>query len=517
MNEKSSEGVLTIMFTDMVSSTDLVTGRGDEAARHLFKDHEELVRRHLEKHSGREVETTGDGFLITFTSTRHAITCAVDIQKALGERNRLYPDDEINVRVGLNSGEVIHNDQKVFGAAVSAAARVSEKADGGQVFVTEITKQLAGVLPGLTYLDRGQRSLKGFEGKWRIFEVTWSDSAETSIPIMLVDDHPLWRETLRKVLDHKGVGKVIAEASDGEEAIELSARVAAEVMIMDIDLPTISGIETTRRLVAQRPGLKVLVLSGSNERSDVIDAIEAGASGYLLKTAGSAEIADAVRRIYAGELVFPAAIADIVLEEFRRRGHPRATGRATQVQERPEVENIFVREGEFWTLAFHGEVVRMKDSKGMRDIALLLAHQGHEILASDVYVAREGGPRPEDLGDAGELLDADAKAAYKVRLEELRAELESAEEWGDSERASRAKEEMDHLAHELSAAVGLGGRNRKAASGAERARISVTKAIRTTLDRIEPVHPVLGRHLAGAIKTGTFCSYSPDEAVSWRV
>ena len=517
MSEQSPEGVVTVMFTDIVSSTDLVTERGDKAARGLFEQHEDLIRGQLEEHSGREVETTGDGFLVTFTSTRQAVACAVDIQRALSERNRRYPDDEINVRVGLNTGEVIQGEDRVFGAAVSAAARVAERATGGEILATETTKQLAGTLPGISFVDRGQLALKGFPQHWRVFEVAWSQ-AETNIPIMLVDDHPLWRETLRKVLEHKGVGKVIAEASDGEEALAVAPRVAAEVMIMDIDLPSISGIETTRRLIAQRPDLKVLVLSGSSERSDVVDAVEAGASGYLLKTAGSAEIADAVRRIHAGELVFPAAIADIVLEEFRRRGHPKATAREKdEPVATPVVENVFVREGEFWTLAFGGEVIRMKDSKGLHDIALLLARPSQEVLASDVYAAREGTLHPGDLGDAGELLDHEAKAAYKNRLEELRAELEHAEEWSDTERASKAKEEMDYLGRELAAAVGLGGRDRKAASGSERARISVTKAIRAALDRIERSHPALGRHLARSLKTGTFCSYSPDEVVSWRL
>ncbi len=122
-------------------------------------------------------------------------------------------------------------------------------------------------------------------------------------------------------------------------------------------------------------------------------------------------------------------------------------------------------------------------------------------------------------GDAGAMLDAEAKAQYKQRLEELREELEEAESFNDPERAARAKEEMDFLVRELSAAVGLGGRDRKAASDSERARVNATRAIRAAVDRIAEHSPALGKHFEATIKTGTFCAYTPDPRVpsSWRL
>jgi hypothetical protein len=102
-------------------------------------------------------------------------------------------------------------------------------------------------------------------------------------------------------------------------------------------------------------------------------------------------------------------------------------------------------------------------------------------------------------------------------LLDLEAELSEAEEWNDPERASHLREERDFLARELAAAVGLGGRDRIAASNAERARVNVTRAIRSALDRIQEHSPPLGRHLAATVRTGSFCSYQPDalSTVSW--
>jgi tetratricopeptide (TPR) repeat protein len=186
----------------------------------------------------------------------------------------------------------------------------------------------------------------------------------------------------------------------------------------------------------------------------------------------------------------------------------------------------FRREGEYWSVAFDGDAFRLRDSKGLRYLAHLLVAPGREIHALELVAAVEGHARerrrsdPElvvDASDAGEALDARAKAEYRERLRELESELAEAEDWNDPERASRIQEEIDFLARELGAAVGLGGRDRKAASNAERARVNVTRAIKAAMDRISEHSPSLGRHLATTVRTGTFCAYEPDARVpvSW--
>jgi non-specific serine/threonine protein kinase len=118
-----------------------------------------------------------------------------------------------------------------------------------------------------------------------------------------------------------------------------------------------------------------------------------------------------------------------------------------------------------------------------------------------------------DLGDAGVLLDATAKDAYKARIDGLRTELEEAERFNDPVRAANARAERDLLVRELARAVGLGGRDRRAASHAERARLNATRAIRAAVANLARANPLLGRHLVVTIRTGRYCSYTPDPRV----
>jgi AAA ATPase domain len=191
------------------------------------------------------------------------------------------------------------------------------------------------------------------------------------------------------------------------------------------------------------------------------------------------------------------------------------------------------REGDVWTFELDQRSVRLRDSKGLRCLAVLLANPGAEIYAAELARPGEGSdPRAGDQAraeglslrtaasdDAGPLLDAEAKSAYRRRLEELHEELDEAESFNDPERAAGAREEIDFLTRELAGAVGLGGRDRKAASNPERARVSVTKAIRATIKRVGEHDPELGHELGVTIRTGTFCTYQPDprRPLVWRV
>jgi len=122
------------------------------------------------------------------------------------------------------------------------------------------------------------------------------------------------------------------------------------------------------------------------------------------------------------------------------------------------------------------------------------------------------------LSDVGPLLDAQAKDEYKRRLDDLRKDLEEAERFNDTTRAGRDRDEINTLAEQLALAVGLGGRNRRIGSGAERARSAVTKRIKSSIKRIGETIPSLGNHLATRIRTGYFCSYSPhpERPVEWK-
>jgi tetratricopeptide (TPR) repeat protein len=199
----------------------------------------------------------------------------------------------------------------------------------------------------------------------------------------------------------------------------------------------------------------------------------------------------------------------------------------------PATSGTFTREGEYWTITFENHSFRLRDSKGLQHLARLLAQPGREILALDLVQqdsgARVAGSAAADADADADLrasnpaepdiqLDAQAKSAYRERLRDLREDLSQAEEWNDPERADRARAEIDFLARELARAVGLGGRDRSGASATERARVSVTRAIRAAMVRIAQHSAELGEHLETTIHTGTYCAYRPDPrvAIAWE-
>ena len=138
------------------------------------------------------------------------------------------------------------------------------------------------------------------------------------VRVVVADDHPVWRDGLRADFDASGAAEIVGEAADGGEAIEVALEHMPDVVLMDPNMPTVSGVEATRRIAEEAPTIKVLVLSASGEEADVLEAVKAGASGYLLKSATSDELADALRRVRAGEPVFTPSLAGLVLNEFRR-------------------------------------------------------------------------------------------------------------------------------------------------------------------------------------------------------
>ena len=138
------------------------------------------------------------------------------------------------------------------------------------------------------------------------------------INVVLVDDHPVWRDGVRADLEKSGIAEVVGEASDGGEGIDITLDKVPDVVLMDLQMPTVSGVDATRRIREEAPNVKVLVLSASAEENHVLEAVKAGASGYLLKSATSDELVSALQRVHAGEPVFTPSLAGLVLDEFRR-------------------------------------------------------------------------------------------------------------------------------------------------------------------------------------------------------
>ena len=134
---------------------------------------------------------------------------------------------------------------------------------------------------------------------------------------MVVDDHPMWRDAVARDLAEAGYD-VVATVSDGAQALRVAGAARPDVVVLDLQLPDMSGVEVTRGLRAAHPAARVLVLSASGEQQDVLDAVKAGAVGYLLKSAARPEFLDAVRRTADGDAVFTPGLAALVLGEFRR-------------------------------------------------------------------------------------------------------------------------------------------------------------------------------------------------------
>jgi len=220
----------------------------------------------------------------------------------------------------------------------------------------------------------------------------------------------------------------------------------------------------------------------------------------------------------AEELLLASRQSAVSSEEEAEDRRSEVEGRQPETKDqRPEI-NLFRKEGDYWSITFEGCTFRLKDAKGLHYLVYLLHHPGHEFHAFDLMRLVSGvggqvsGPDSQRPGtrDQAASLDAQAKSEYKRRLDDLRDALEEAEHNNDLSRAAKARAEMECIAEQLAAAVGLGGRDRPVGADAERARLTVTKGIKAALEKIRANHPQLARHFAAGIKTGTFCSYTPD-------
>ena len=151
--------------------------------------------------------------------------------------------------------------------------------------------------------------------------------------VMVVDDHPMWREAVERDLAAAGF-EVVAVAGTGEEAIRRFAAARPEVVVLDLQIPPPGGVEVTATVLSQDPAARVLILSASGEQADVLEAVKAGATGYLVKSASSEELLDAVRRVAQGDTVFTPGLAGLVLGEFRRMSSGPGTPPGEQLTER---------------------------------------------------------------------------------------------------------------------------------------------------------------------------------------
>ena len=333
--------------------------------------------------------------------------------------------------------------------------------------------------------------------------------------ILIVDDEPFNVDYLQQELEDLGYTTI--SATNGQEALEKVAAEAPDLILLDVMMPVMDGFTACRLLKDNETTqlIPIIIMTALRETEDRIKGIEAGADDFLSKPVDRRELIARIQTAIKMKQVVDRRLSGQKTEDSGQAG-----------RELPD--EVFHCEGEYWTIAYQGTVCRVKDTLGLRYLASLLGSPHRQIHVLELvtlgegpaeYVTAEGrnptilaeaGLYVSRLGDAGEILDSQAKAAYKRRLEELREELAEAQIGSDLDRTARIEQEIDFLTEEIVSGVGLGGRDRRAASIAERARVNVTRAIKAALQRLSTHHPELSLHLTRTINTGTFCSYTPD-------
>lgn len=174
------------------------------------------------------------------------------------------------------------------------------------------------------------------------------DADTPRVRVMIVDDHPMWRDAVSRDLAAAGF-EVVATAEDGPQAVRRAQATKPDVLVLDLNLPGLPGVEVCKQLVGQGTTLRVLVLSASGEQADVLEAVKSGATGYLVKSASTEELVDAVRRTAAGDTVFTPGLAGLVLGEYRR-----LASEPTRTVEDPAAPQLTDRETEVLRLVAKG-------------------------------------------------------------------------------------------------------------------------------------------------------------------
>ncbi|WP_416967133.1 response regulator [Streptomyces sp. 4F14] len=173
----------------------------------------------------------------------------------------------------------------------------------------------------------------------------------SGIKVMVVDDHPMWRDAVARDLAENGFD-VVATAGDGDQAVRRAKAAVPDVLVLDLNLPAKPGVQVCKEVVAANPALRVLVLSASGEHADVLEAVKSGATGYLLKSASTEELLDAVRRMAVGDPVFTPGLAGLVLGEYRRLASDPAP--ASGSADQPDAPRLTDRETEVLRLVAKG-------------------------------------------------------------------------------------------------------------------------------------------------------------------
>jgi class 3 adenylate cyclase len=176
------DGTVTLLFSDIENSSRLTERLGDQRWLEVLNAHNTIVRAQMDEHGGYEVKSQGDGFMLAFPSARQAVMCAIDIQRALARRaaNGELP---VRVRIGIHTGEAIQQDGDFYGRSVICAARIAAQAEGGEILISSLVRELVDGRGDVPVHEAGEFELKGLDGRQRLFRVAWSPPGRETPPL----------------------------------------------------------------------------------------------------------------------------------------------------------------------------------------------------------------------------------------------------------------------------------------------------------------------------------------------
>ena len=502
----------------------------------VMRRHDEIVYTAIDRHDGVRPRDQGEGdsFLAAFSRPSDAMSCALDIQLQFSKE--AWPTrTPLALRMAIHTGEVqLRDDRNYVGQAVNRCARLRNAAHGGQILLSQSSYTLLvdHLPPEVELIHLGLHDLKDLARPEVVYQVSHPgltrdfpplrDARSAEKPdvraapkgrhrVVLADDNYLIREGTVALLGQSDELEVVATAADLPSLMQAVETFQPDVVLTDIRMPpdnSDEGIQAAKMIRQRYPQIAVLVLSQHGEKRYAEELLQGGADGlgYLLKDRlmDIKELIRAITTVVSGGSVLDPRIVDTLV---------------TSGPMKAEVGHFF-REGDFWNLGWSGTEFKLKDLRGLHHIHRLLELQGREIHCLELSaelpgtavtpIHDDGALSVTSGGDAGEILDAEAKAAYKQRLKDLEGDIQEAENFGDSERSSILRDEMAAITSQRAAAVGLGGRDRRAASVSERARVNVTRAIRAAIERMSQYDKEFAAHFDTHVQTGTFCSYRTD-------
>jgi DNA-binding NarL/FixJ family response regulator/class 3 adenylate cyclase len=318
---------VTVLFSDLVGSAALFDRLGDEAADVVRRQHFDTLRRAVAEHGGREIKSTGDGLMVAFPSAVAAVRCAVDMQRATEAAG------ELELRVGLDAGEPLPDGDDLYGTPVIVASRLCDAAAAGEILASELVGRVAGNRVAELVEPAGAMRLRGVGERVATARVRWREDEQPSprsrppvarqIRVVVADDQQLLRSGFRVVLDDEPDITVVGEAADGLGAVDVVVRTRPDVVLMDIRMPALDGLEAAERILSD-PALDtaVLMLTTFDRDEYIYKALRIGASGFLLKDAPADRLLDAVRVAAAGDALLAPSVTRRLIEQFARVARP---------------------------------------------------------------------------------------------------------------------------------------------------------------------------------------------------